>query len=42
MHDEDLEGLPIVDAEMRPSGYLERLELIKVWLQEHRSGGLGS
>ena len=35
MHEEDLEGVPIVDAEMRPSGYLERLELIKVWLQEH-------
>ena len=38
MHDHDLEGLPVVDEEQRPSGYLDRLELLKVWLQEHRSG----
>lgn len=41
MHDHDLEGLPIVDAERRPVGYLDRLELIKVWLQEHRPGESG-
>ena len=38
MHDHNLEGLPVVDRELRPSGYLDRLELIKVWLQEHHSG----
>ena len=37
MHDHDLEGLPVVDTELRPVGYLDRLELIKVWLQEHRA-----
>ncbi len=37
MHDHDLEGLPVVDEELRPVGYLDRLELIKVWLKEHRS-----
>ena len=39
MREEDLEAVPIVDDEMRPAGYLERLELINVWLQEHRSDG---
>ena len=42
MHDHDLEGLPIVDAERRPVGYLDRLELLKVWLREHQSGTSGA
>ncbi len=37
MHDHDLEGLPVVDEELRPVGYLDRLELIKIWLKEHRT-----
>ncbi len=42
MHEHDLEGLPVVEENLRPSGYLDRLELIKVWLQEHRSGEGGA
>ena len=38
MHDHDLEGLPVVDEALRPVGYLDRLELIKVWLWEHPTG----
>ena len=38
MHDHHLAGLPVVDEEMRPTGYLDRLELVRVWLQEHHSG----
>lgn len=35
MHERRLEGLPIVDEEMRVVGYLGRLQLIQVWLQQH-------
>lgn len=35
MHDHDLDGLPVVDEGLHPSGYLDRLELMKVWLREH-------
>lgn len=38
MHDHQLAGLPVGDDEMRPTGYLDRLELVRVWLQEHHSG----
>ena len=36
MHDHNLEGLPIVDVDNQPVGYLDRLELVKVWLQQHQ------
>jgi CBS domain-containing protein len=36
MHDEKLEGLPIVDQGMRPVGYLDRFQLLEVWIREHR------
>lgn len=36
MHERRLEGLPIVDEEMRVVGYLDRLQLIQLWLQKHR------
>ena len=36
MHEERLEGLPVVDDEMRVVGYLHRLQLIQVWLRDHR------
>ena len=39
MHDQHLAGLPVVDEEMRPTGYLDRLELVRVWLQEHHHLG---
>jgi len=37
MHDQDVGGLPIVDDEMRPVGYLDRLQLLEVWIREHPS-----
>jgi len=36
MHERRLEGLPVVDEEMRVVGYLGRLQLIRLWLQKHR------
>ena len=42
MHDNELEGLPIVDEEMRPVGYLDRFQLLEVWIREHRPQGSGS
>src|SRR4030042_1445459 len=39
MHERRLEGLPIVDEEMRVVGYLDRLQLIHLWRQKHRRGG---
>ena len=41
LHDLELEGLPIVDGEGRPVGYLDRLQLLGVWLRTHplREGG---
>jgi CBS-domain-containing membrane protein len=36
MHERRLEGLPVVDKEMRVVGYLDRLQLIRLWLRKHR------
>jgi len=36
MHETDLEGLPIVDQEMRVVGYLDRLQLVRLWLEKHQ------
>jgi CBS domain-containing protein len=35
MHVNNLEGLPIVNEEMRPVGYVGRFELLRVWLRTH-------
>jgi CBS domain-containing protein len=35
MHVNNLEGVPIVNEEMRPVGYLGRSQLLQVWLQTH-------
>jgi len=35
MHERKLEGLPIVDAEMKVVGYLDRLQLLRLWLKKH-------
>jgi CBS domain-containing protein len=37
MHDQDVGGLSIVDDEMRPVGYLDRFQLLEVWIREHPS-----
>jgi CBS-domain-containing membrane protein len=42
MHDHKLEGLPIVDEGMRPVGYLDRFQLLEVWLRAHRPRVSGS
>jgi CBS domain-containing protein len=42
MHDHELEGLPIVDHEMRPVGYLDRFQLLEVWIRRHPSEASGS
>jgi len=42
MHDHKLEGLPIVDQEMRPVGYLDRFQLLEVWIRQHPSEASGS
>ena len=36
MHEHRLEGLPIVDKDMRVVGCLSRLQLIRLWLQKHQ------
>ncbi len=36
MHERKLEGLPIVDEELRVEGYLDRLQLVRHWLKRHR------
>jgi CBS domain-containing protein len=37
MHERRLDGLPVVDGEMRVVGYLDRLQLIRIWLRKrHR------
>jgi CBS domain-containing protein len=36
MHESDLDGLPVVDKEMRIIGYLDRLQLVRLWLEKHR------
>jgi CBS-domain-containing membrane protein len=38
MHERRLEGLPIVDEDTRVVGYLDRLQLIRIWLRKHRRG----
>jgi len=35
MHERKLEGLPIVDDEMKVVGYLDRLQLLRLWLKQH-------
>src|SRR3990172_6002980 len=35
MHERRLDGLPIVDADMRVVGYLDRLQLLRLWLNQH-------
>jgi len=35
MHESKLEGLPVVDEEMQVVGYLDRLQLVRLWLQKH-------
>lgn len=35
MHDQNIGGLPIVDGQMRPVGYLDRFQLLEVWLRQH-------
>jgi CBS domain-containing protein len=42
MHDHKLEGLPIVDEVMRPVGYLDRFQLLEVWIREHGPQGSGT
>ena len=39
MHERRLEGLPIVDKDMRVVGYLDRLQLIRLGLPKHRREG---
>jgi len=39
MHEQRLEGLPIVDKDMRVVGYVDRLHLIQIWLRKHRREG---
>lgn len=41
MRERRLEGLPIVDAEKRPVGYLDRFQLLSIWLETHRSRDKG-
>jgi CBS domain-containing protein len=41
MHERRLDGLPVVDGEMRVVGYLDRLQLIRIWLRKrHREEGV--
>jgi CBS domain-containing protein len=42
MHDHKVGGLPIVDEEMRPVGYLDRFQLLEVWIREHPRESRGS
>lgn len=35
LHERDLQGLPIVDAEMKVVGYLDHLQLLRLWLKQH-------
>jgi CBS domain-containing protein len=36
MRERRLEGLPVVDAEMKPVGYLDRFQLLSIWLETHQ------
>ncbi len=38
MHEHRLEGLPIVDAQRRVVGYLDRFQLIRLWLRKRSPG----
>jgi CBS domain-containing protein len=40
MHDAKLNGLPIVDAELRVVGYVDQLEMLLVWVQSTGREGL--
>jgi len=37
MHERHLDGLPVVDPEMKVVGYLDRLDLVRLWLNYFRS-----
>jgi len=39
MHERRLEGLPVVDKDMHVVGYLDRLQLIQLWLRKRRREG---
>ncbi len=34
MHERKLEGLPIVDEQLRVAGYLDRAQLVRLWLKK--------
>ncbi len=38
MHENRLQGVPIVDEDMRPIGYIDRFQLLRIWLQTHTEG----
>ena len=38
MHEEQLEGLPIVDEGMKLVGYLDRFQLLRLWLRGQNKG----
>ncbi len=38
MHERNLDGLPIVDADMKVVAYLDRLQLIQLWVRRYRRG----
>ncbi len=38
MHEQRLEGLPIVDDSMKVVGYLDRFQLLRLWLKRHGRG----
>lgn len=38
MHEEQLEGLPIVDESMKVVGYLDRFQLLRLWLRGQKKG----
>ena len=38
MHEQRLEGLPIVDESMVVVGYLDRFQLLRLWLKRHGRG----
>jgi CBS domain-containing protein len=38
MHEEQLEGLPIVDEGMKVVGYLDRFQLLRLWLRGQKKG----
>lgn len=37
MHERQLEGLPVVDAAMKVVGYLDRLDLVRLWLRYYQA-----